>query len=401
MPTRPTHAPRGFAMLAALFLCGVVTVLSLAMLAASSAQVRAVDNAARAARAESLADSGTGLAMYYLLHPEKSPVLLVQASLVDTLYYPGEMNVPLGSDGGTADLYVTMVRPNVYRIVSTGRDGGGEILRRKICEVAVAVDPKPQHAGAFGGKLVLDNRWTVAGTGGLRAMRILSGDLGLASLEGPVYALNGASVPGALPPPTFPRDAAVPLSETLYAARTSTNAAFTYSYGGKTCTAQALPTRPSGTLMGDAATNPANVWYADADVEVTSPLNVNGTLILRDGRSLTLKANATVTPMPGMPALIVDKTLKFDSANVTLVARGYTYVGEKVDFRDMDNSTLDVRGALAVGFESSNTDVLTSPASSTSIKLTYDPSVLDLPDFTLPRDAVPTAVEIVGWNLKP
>ena len=401
MPTRSTHAPRGFAMLAALFLCGVVTVLSLAMLAASSAQVRAADNAARAARAESLADGGTSLAMYYLLHPESSPVLLVQASLVDTLYYPGEMRVPLGSDGGTADLYVTMVRPNVYRIVSTGRDGGGEILRRKICEVAVAVDPKPQHAGAIDGKLLLDNRWTVAGTGGLRATGTLSGDLGRASLQGPVYALNGASVPGALGPPTFPRDAATPLSETLYADRMSKYAAFTYSYGGKTCTAQALSTRPSGTLTGDAATNPANVWVADADVEVKSPLTVNGTLILRDGRSLTLKANTTVTPLPGMPALVIDKTLKFDEENVTLVARGYVYVGEKVEFKDKDNSTFDVRGALAVGFESSNTDALSSPDSSTSIKLTYDPSVLDMPDFTIPRDAVPTAIEIVGWNLKP
>ncbi len=412
MPTqfRRTSRHRGIAMLAALFLCGVVTVLSLAMLAASSAQVRAVDNAARAARADALADSGATLAMYYLLHPEKSPVLLVQASMVDTLYYPGEMNVPLGADGGTADVYVVMVRPYEYRITATGRDGGGEIARRKICEVAVKVDSKPQHAGAFAGGATLDSRWSIAGpgteVGGVRLEGDLLGNLAPATLTGPVYAANGAAVPGATALPAFPRAGGQPLSRTLYAGRMNAGGGgFAYTYAGAACHAQLLSGDVSGTLRDISPTNPANVWYADNEIQIKSATTLNGTLIVRNKQSLRLKANLTITPLPGMPALVVEGTLRFDEKDLTLTSRGYTYVGERIEFKGDDRkSVLDVRGALAVGESAAEHGPAQNPVSpdkfKTAIRLTYDPSVLDLPDFTVPRDAVPVSIEITKWDIK-
>ena len=407
LPNAPpsAHRRRGVALLMVLLLCGVVTVMSLAMLAASTAQVRAVDNAARAASAESLADSGVSLAMYYLLRPEESPVPLVQAGPLDTVYYPGETALALGTDGGTVDVAVQMTAPNVYRITATGRDGGGEIARRKICEVAVTVDNAPRYAAGLAGEFKLDSSWSVDDSGAARGVR--GGELVnpvAPSVAGPVWASNGGPGSNSQPVPIFPRDAGVPLSKTRYAGGMAVAAPFTYTYQGMTCQAKQLTYNPSSALRDYSSGNPANVWYADQDITVNGNVPLDGTLVLRGGHSLTVYGAMQVNPRSGMPALVVQGNLILASGFARLKTHGYTCVGGRITCPDLAfGCVLDVSGALCVGFEGNTggRQMVDAGYSAGAIHLAYDPAVLDLPDFLVPRDPMPLSVEVTNWDVKP
>src|SRR5215207_2703787 len=72
-PARAPRVRRGAALLLVMSVVVVAAVLGYAMLSVTSLQRQMEKNARRGPEAESLAESGVNLAIYYLLHPESAP----------------------------------------------------------------------------------------------------------------------------------------------------------------------------------------------------------------------------------------------------------------------------------------------------------------------------------------
>src|SRR5688572_28167986 len=99
-PPKHLQAARGFALVQVLVVVGIVAVMGLAMLSSSALQVQQGLNAQLAAEADTLAESGVNLAMYYLQHPTRAPQL-------KTGYWPGGSDLKLGAGKrGAADVSV-------------------------------------------------------------------------------------------------------------------------------------------------------------------------------------------------------------------------------------------------------------------------------------------------------
>src|SRR5438045_3403998 len=108
--------PRGMALMLVVILISIATVMGYALLATSSMQAQISNTTVMAASADSLAESGVNLAMYYLQNPLTAPLTPGQS------FWHGDTGISLGSTVvGTCDVSVTQLTPLTYQIVSTGR----------------------------------------------------------------------------------------------------------------------------------------------------------------------------------------------------------------------------------------------------------------------------------------
>lgn len=338
MTNRLTPFRRGVAMMIVMVVVGLCTVLSFALVSSQSVLVQASGNGARAAQADALAESGLALATYYLQNPADAPVLNSDG------YYPGETGVSLGSTvNGTVDITVTKSADGSFDISCRGSSGSDTTISRNVsARAAVSYAYVPTEATTVNGALNLYSSMKI--TGSVRA-------------NGAVNASSGSIVNGTLYAPSIMGS----LNGVTSTVITTSNGAssnptpttlknyHTYTYGGKTYNAVLVqPTGVSGTL-GATAANPLGVYYAASDLTVTSPLTVNGTLYIPNGK-LNVKSNVTVNAPSGMPALIVKNDITFTGSSRNLNATGLSWVGGKITKTGItSNNNVTFTGALLFG----------------------------------------------------
>jgi hypothetical protein len=351
---RPRH---GIAMVIVLIVVATASVLSWAMLSASSLRSRVNQNALESVQADYLAESGVNLAMHFLRTPNRSPVELIVGA-AGNLHYPGQNNLQLWSDApGVVDIIVTNTASNEFLIASVARttSASGQSSVRRVEARVKLVAPEFSIADAMQSNGTFTTNGVTYIEGNLRTAGNLNTQ-GISTISGRVLAQNGSA---------FARGTSVTLSPMVYDYSLLQAVQFTdqqtarcaasqreYIHNGQVCFAEQLPTTVSNLTLGPTATNPLAIYWAERANTTISNSTINGTVVIRGGRTLTLRNTVTVTPQPGMPA-VVTGTLDGSSSttsvlNATLNGLVYVYNAAAINNALADSGVgwLKVNGAL-------------------------------------------------------
>ena len=130
------------AMMLVMIVIASASVLSVALLASNGVQQQIARNGADQAQVTYLSESGLNLAVYYLEHPDRSPVQL-QRGPFGGQFYPGESGVTLDGLSGAVDINVTNTGPDTYRIDVTARNAAAHNRRHQPPGDGYGVRPTP------------------------------------------------------------------------------------------------------------------------------------------------------------------------------------------------------------------------------------------------------------------
>jgi hypothetical protein len=396
---RSQSKPHGVALLLVLITVATAAILSWAMLSASSMRAQVDVNALDGVEASSLAESGANLALYYLRYPEQSTTELV-AGASGNLHYPGQANLaPWPDSRGTVTITVINPRQDVFQITSVASVPGrsGATITRRVQAVARLnyATFKVERATYTNGGFTVTSNMTVTGD------LTVAGNVAIASggsVSGRIYAQNGASFTNGVnaavwsPVPEYSR-----LQVVKDTAITPDNALTTqraYTYNGQSYLAQQLGSTVTGTL-GATSTNPLGLYFAERDTLFRNA-TINGTVVIRDGKSFIGRGNVTVTPAGGMPALVTEKldvqSTVLTPANVTL--NGLTWVNSSIT-NGLSTTTLGslkVNGALLFG----STTAQVSSNAKFPITIAYDAAKSRVPKFA-GSDTI-AGITVTSWE---
>lgn len=325
--------PRGIALMIVLVTVAVATVLAFALIGSQATLAQASSNGLKAMQADALAESGLQLAAYYLQNPSEAPVLNSAG------FYPGQTGVSLGADApGTVDITVTEVTPGTYDILCTANSGATSSLRR-------TVGARAQMEYAY----IATDAMSIAGPTTVLGNMTINGSL---KSSGTVTVAIGGKVNGTIYAPSI-LGSLLNVVGTLIGAVTNIEQAAPmtikdykkYRYKGKEYHAQEIAVAPQA--LNPTTNNPMGVYYTSGDLEALDDMTVQGTLIV--GGEFKVSTNhVVITPMPGMPALIVYKQLKVKGSNRNLTTNGLTWIKEGItkDGLISLNNKIIVNGAL-------------------------------------------------------
>src|SRR4051812_25184451 len=196
----------GIAMILVVVMMAAAAVMSFALLSSASMQAEAARNSVSSSNADTLAQSGTNLAMYYLMYPDKASTSLMTTTSGVTYYNPGtnvptmnladgstvsKINVALSSHSGTL---------SVYGVDVTANSGDSSSLSRTLrSSVQVQSMYTPKYAMAANGAFTIPSSGvTVSVNGNVRS------DGGLGGL---LSAVTGLITPNNVALPTYPATA--------------------------------------------------------------------------------------------------------------------------------------------------------------------------------------------------
>ena len=305
-------------MIIVLVFVALATVLAFALLNSQSTMVQAGDNGARAAQADALAESGMQLASYYLQNPAAAPVLNAQG------FYPGQTGVSLGSNvNGTVDITVTQLSSSTYSISSKSHysTGSDTAISRSCGAVAtVQYGYTPTDATSVNGGITIPSNMTINGNlrsnGGIK----LNGGTVTGNIIAPSVTNLLGGLLNLLGSILTPPDNSNPVAD-----KSVIKDYRTYTYNGKTYSAQLIPSTASGTY-GPTATNPLGVYYNTGDVTLNNAVTINGTLLAPQGK-LVLKNSLTINAPAEMPALVVNSDIQFTASSKNLISNGLSWIG--------------------------------------------------------------------------
>jgi Tfp pilus assembly protein PilX len=409
---------RGIALILVVAVLGIAAIMSYAMLSSSALQAQVGGTSKELVSADSLAESGVSYALYYLQHPELAPSL-------SNGHYPGETGVSVdGDSSGTFDVTVsdkdkdgsTSLPTNTYLIKSVGK--AADVARTVYAKVYVTTKYRVVSALSVNNDmsipvLVTVNIYddTISGFVRKATDPLVRADgtlnIGLLnSLVGTVATLltNITSSPMALP--KYPAQAAPTLtgSNQINTLKSYT----TYKWKGVTYTADQLTWDPYNETLatGNSATNPLNVWYTTSDRNLKGNVNLNGTLIVANGRTLKVSGVTTITAKPdpatghaAMPALVVDKDISFEGLSRTLNVNGLMWVSNQIRGNTLTglNWKLNVNGALMLPGAPAVAGTQVSSLLTGAMNLKYVQANVDLPDLS-DKDQIPQNVKMLSWT---
>ena len=379
---RPYHRRRGIALLLVLAAVALATIIGLAMLSSSALQAQVRSNAQQHASAEYLAESGIQAALYYLQYPHLRPPTWGTTSG----YYVKASNVSMPDADGRFDVEVTETTTrDVYQLRAIGRpeNGGSPSLitaRAKVTRATI------NAAAMFGGSITLPLGVTVDGP------VQVNGTLG--NLTGVLISLL---YPAALPQSAYrvPTLATINFYGADQADRKYVMPDGTVGY------AQQLAAAPVAAPVA-AADNPGKVFFYSSTTApdlllATAGLNIHGTLVVKGG-SLSVRANGMqINPVPGMPALIVEKDVNMYRTNNTLDVNGVAWVGRNITWTTLlgtsTGTTLRVTGSLLMPAGS----LFNAPGALGGAALKYDATKTNVPGLdTAPQPG--KSVTVLSWN---
>jgi len=362
-------------------LMGAAAIMSYAVLGSSLMRAQAAGNNARARAADALAESGVGVAMYYLQNPASAPTLNADG------YWPGANNLSLGTSvPGTVNVTVSRVTGTTYTISSTGRvsSGGDTVQRTAGATVLVNAAFKVLEGLTSGTNITIVDRMTVTNLLGT-AVRS-NGTVTISSLgriTGNVLAgglSNGGVLSGIFTPSVISN--AVPTASQIKDFRT-------YTYNDQTYSAQKLNSNTITGTLGPTPSNPAGVYWNDTATTLGALAVVNGTLILRNGATLNVSSgNKVVTAAAGMPALVIDGSLRPAGGSV-LTVNGLVYARQGIT--GLALSTLVINGSIMFG------EAGVASTYRGAITVLYNAASTAVPDFSTEL-ATPQSIKVLSWN---
>jgi hypothetical protein len=365
---------RGFALVQVLVVVGIVAVMGLAMLSSSALQVQQGLNAQLAAEADTLAESGVNLAMYYLQYPGRAPQL-------KSGYWPGGSDLKLGSGthAGGADVSVArdMSDTEIYYVTSTGKVGAGSgsgnaISRTVNAKLRVRPGLQVRHGLLAGGNLTLGLNVRVSAGNVIVDGALSNSGVILNIAQARSFPLIGSILKWLILPPTarvdVPRPATIEKYETYVYADG-------HAYQRQTLAAASV----TGTTLGPSPSNPLGIFWAPSNFTVGDNVTINGTLIV-EGDLVLNGGNVKITAPPGQPALIVGGDIRTRSIR-SMTVNGVTWVGKSIrgDGGISLLTTLAFNGALMFGGGPAGN--LIDASAGTTVDIRFDPARVDVPDM--------------------
>lgn len=376
----------GFALVHVIVVVGIAAVLGLAMLSSSALQAQQGANARLAAEADTLAESGVNLAMYYLQYPARAPLL-------KSGYWPGATDMALGT-GGSGTVDVTVFRdtsdPQVYYVTSTGSAapaaGSAQQFERTVkAKLRVRPGLQVRHGLLTGGDVTLGlnvkvtsgnvmidgaltNYGIILDTAWARSFPVL-GSIGTWLLLSPSAKVN------------------VPRPETIEKYETYVYADG-HSYPRETLTMASV----ASTTLGPSTQNPLGIFWAEGSFTLGDNVTINGTLIV-EGDLIVNGGNIKITAPAGQPALIVAGDIRTRS-NRSMTVNGVTWVGKAIrgDSGTSLLTTLGFNGALMFGGGGGNA---IDASAGTTVDIRYDPTRVAVPDMD---KELARSVTVLRWG---
>ena len=330
-------------MVLVLMVVALASVMAWGIIASSTSGTHVSENATANVQRKYLAESGLQLAMYYLQHPEASPVSLKYGAW-GNVHYPGETGVSLGSMPGTLDITVTNTANGVFGITSVGTLDGD--TQTAAATVHLEKYKTFSQAANFSDDIKLSNNISI--TGGLLAVgRVITNS---ATIVGDVLTAGTNNGQGNDKGSTLPADALTeyPVSMTHYLPY--------YFVDGKRYTAKRITgTSVLATLLdADIVNNPYNVWYTNQDVTFYLVNVLNGTVVTTSGKDVIVAGTLTVNPTGGLPALVTDSDLVISGNSRTVSLNGPVFIKDQI--RGTGTTTLskvNINGVLVSSASSS------------------------------------------------
>jgi hypothetical protein len=369
---------RGIALILVLAAVALATVVGLTMLSTSAIHAQVSNNSSDKVAGEYLADSGVQAALYYLQYPHLMP----PGWGTTAGYYAKASNVAMPYGQGSFDLEVTAAgEADVYNIKSSARGASPQ----EILATAKVHRAKIDSAGHFGGSITLPLGVTVDGPLTINGL--------LTNLTGLLFGLVKTAP---LPPSSY----RVPSSATINWYGADQPDRRYLMPDGTVGYAQQLAAAPVAAPAA-AADNPGRVFFYSnttaPDLVMTSAVNINGTLIVKGG-SLSVRANGiTITPVGGMPALLIERDLNMYRTNAVLVANGAVWVGRNVTWTTMLGLSTGTSGRVNGALLMPAGSAIAAPGVGGTLTLKYVAANVDVP--LLNRLAQPgESVSVLSWN---
>jgi len=372
---RKFPARRGIALLLVLAAVAMATIFGFALLSSTSLQAQVGGNTASSSSADYLAESGLQTAMYFLQYPSRLPAGWDSTSG----YVLHATNQSIGAAAvGAFDVSATKTSTrDVYDITAIGRSPGGTVSRSVSAQVKVD-RVKITGAAYFGGPVILPVRTVV--TGQVQANGSITNNTG---------TLLTATILAPLAPTAFQTPSVATVN--WYGGDGS---GWYVTPDGITGQAQQLLAAPS-TPPTPAGNNPGKIFYYSGDLTLTSPVTIDGTLIVKNG-TLTIRASGVnIRPAAGYPALVVEKDLTMYRTAVSLQTDGSVFVGRNIVWTGPLNtgSTLRINGALLMPAGS----LVNAPFTGGLQTIAYTAGQSDVPDFSKALQPGKN-VKILSWN---
>ncbi len=407
----PLPRRRGVAMLLVLGVVVMASVLGYAMLSSAAMTRQSSTNAAAAAGAQGIAESGLNLAMYYLQNPGAAPTYPTaypQSEEFDRQggFWEGTNGVfiDLGSPS-IGQVKVTVTRPNPairwrYRIQAYGRAPGSTLERRVEATTYVNSEFRFDHATLTSNDAGLGSKMRVEGdaysNGGLKL------NSGAAVLGRGTRRRNVLSISPQLgwqnPPPVVPK--VIPRFEEIrsylkYEMPAGTARQATVLDTSVLGSSGILGIGAYGAQLGPTETNPAGIYYAPGDVTIHANSEILGTLIVAGNVSI-LGDNIHIRAASGFPALVVGGDVNFGVLSVapTLLVEGVMYVAGRIDTGTLLFPTLDVEGSLLAGGTS---PFFISLLDTSVLRVRHNRDFATVPDFS-EVGRTPISVEVRQWQ---
>jgi len=146
------------------------------------------------------------------------------------------------------------------------------------------------------------------------------------------------------------------------------------------------------------ATNPGKVFYYGGTLNITSAMNISGTLVVRGQLQVKPASGAvTITARTGFPALILDDQLQIGKSGVTLTVNGVSWLGNGTAWILGPNLLTNVvfNGSILMPSGKVFGTTLTG-----TVTVNYSNANVDLVNLTKPTLSVEPvlSVKVLSWN---
>lgn len=358
-------------MILVIVVMATAAIMSFALLSSASMQAQAAKNATYSSSADSLDQSGTNMALYYLMYPDKAPATALKTTGSTTFYNPGTsvpaMNLADGSTVSKVGVSLTSRNGTTsdfgIDVTSSGGSSDGSVTRTMHTNAELKSRYLVKYAMAS------NDAFTIPASG---VSVSINGDVRCdGGLGGLLTAVTGAlKIPSNAAVPTYPAQG-VPTMSQLNCCKNLP------SYG--TGTAQLV----SGTITSFPvanASNPDAVYYANGNITIGSNVTLNGTLIVKSPYNLTINTTTVniTTKKTGQPALVVGGNLIFNGVLLntrTLNVNGLCWLGGNVSGSGiLVADHFNVTGALMWGGSSPRFDNSNGLLSSATVVVNWPSS---------------------------
>lgn len=320
----------GFALVIVLFIVMAIAVLSLGFLSRSDVELSCGQNMILKTQMDYLAESALEHAKGLILNPQD----------VASEYWTGAAGQQLFA--GSNDYYdvnVTKLGELNYQITGAAyREKAGERVGSSSLTAQLRLNPCIAVGTGIAWTTTLGTvvngdvyaKGDLAGLGNINGDAFAAGSVSAVNVQGQKYA----NIADSNAPVSFPD-----LQISYFSSR--------YYIGSNSYSPDIIVVADlNNVTLGSTATNPAGVYYRDADLKLSNNVVVTGTLVVKSNLEVKGKGNR-ITAMKNFPAVIVDGKLKmYDDAQ--LVITGLTQIKDKVEHTGSAGAELSVRGALFI-----------------------------------------------------